>query len=130
MNAPVVSGLTEAQAQRLASRLLTKMLAGDDPTLVALRAQLAQVPRLAITDLNEAGFFVIFPAAGSLSENRTGHLTTALSNVVIASESPLSALAGVVLFVQHGDLVLLDVFSFGHRPLSDIGEAPFQIISA
>lgn len=130
LNAPVVSGLTEAQAQHLASRVLTKMLAGDTPTLVALRAQLVQVPKLSITDLNEAGFFVTFPANSGQSEHRAGNLTTAISNVAIASEPPSSVLAGVVLFIRHGELVLLDVFSFGQRPLNDISESPFHLMSA
>lgn len=94
----------------LEEAVLDKLLEGDHPLLVALRAQ-ARNGRLASRDYSGAGFFCAFwvPQEMALREvERDFHFGD-----VVASMDGLEHGAGFVIFVRRGKLDMLEGYTFG-----------------
>ena len=102
---------TGSQLLPLEREVLDTMLAGDHPTLVALRAQLA-LAEVRSRLLTGVGFYteLAIPRDAPAVEARDGHF--ALERHVGAEIEGLQRGAGFVLFVEHGFLDTLEGFTY------------------
>lgn len=102
---------------RFEQAVLDKILAGDHPVLVALRAQ-ARAARIASREYTGVGFFLKFevPPDMPVLANKNFHFGD-----VCAAVDGLQHGAGFVVFVRDGRLATLEGYSFDESWPSEIG---------
>jgi len=98
--------------------LLRMLLAGDDPTLAALRAQL-EGSHLSTRESSDDGFILGFDVAENMPL-APGVQKLRIDDVAIELEG-LEHGAGCILWVAQGRLFQLEVFSFADRWPSEVG---------
>ena len=96
--------------------ILNLLLAGDDPTLAALRDQFKAADVIS-REFTGVGFFSRI-AVPDYVERLSGHKNCELSDVV-AHLGGLKHEAGFVLFVRDGVLKTFEAFTYGEEPWPD-----------